>query len=133
MQSNSSDISTSSPTPSGSHRLSAGESREISGSSRSGSGQRQRKGLSRLGRNCTFHSPRPQIFTAWPEPDATWAAFPAEYQGLIAQIPNRAARPNQASRQALRELIREQAPQLVAAGEPAWTEIWTFDKTNHLG
>ncbi|CAJ2767345.1 ATP-dependent nuclease [Burkholderia pseudomallei] len=59
-------------------------------------------------------------FTGWPETDTTWAAFPADYQPLIEQIANRGARPNSASRDALREVVRARRADLVVAGAPDW-------------
>lgn len=58
----------------------------------------------------------------WPDPDNSWAAFPPEYQGLISQIPNRGSRPNQQTRERLRELVREQKPELVESTEAKWIE-----------
>lgn len=60
-------------------------------------------------------------FAGWPDPDTTWAAFPADYQPLIAAIPNRPARPTNATRDALRELVRAQRADLVVQGAPDWT------------
>ncbi|MGA3983697.1 ATP-dependent nuclease [Ralstonia nicotianae] len=59
-------------------------------------------------------------FAGWPDPDTAWGAFPADYEPLIQQLANRGARPSNASREALRELVRAQRPDLVVAGEPDW-------------
>lgn len=59
-------------------------------------------------------------FIGWPNPDNTWVAFPDDYQPLIQQLANRGQRPTVASREALRDLVRVQRPELVVAGEPAW-------------
>lgn len=59
-------------------------------------------------------------FANWPNPDTTWAAFPAEYQPLIAKIPNSPARPNSNAREALRDLVRQNRPDLLVAGTPEW-------------
>lgn len=61
-----------------------------------------------------------QAFTGWPDPDTTWAAFPADYQPLIQQLANRGNRPNSASREAVRQLVRQQRPDLVTVSEPDW-------------
>ncbi|OMR27166.1 ATP-dependent endonuclease [Burkholderia pseudomallei] len=59
-------------------------------------------------------------FEGWPEADATWNAFPEEYQPLIAALPNRGVRPTNAARETLREAVRRQRPDLVAFGAPNW-------------
>ncbi|MFL9885012.1 AAA family ATPase [Paraburkholderia agricolaris] len=59
-------------------------------------------------------------FAGWPEPDTTWAAFSADYQPLIQQIVNRGARPTNASREVLRDLVRAQRPDLVIVAAPDW-------------
>src|SRR5438046_3237061 len=61
-------------------------------------------------------------FVGWPEPADVWAAFPADYQALIEQLPNRGARPNAQSREALKQLVRESQPELVRQPAPAWIE-----------
>lgn len=59
-------------------------------------------------------------FVSWPDPDATWASFPADYQPFIDSLPNRGARPNAASREALKAALREQRPDLVVVGDAGW-------------
>jgi len=59
-------------------------------------------------------------FVGWPDPDTTWAAFPADYQPIIDSLPNKGARPNVGSRESLRAAVREQRPDLVAVGAAAW-------------
>lgn len=59
-------------------------------------------------------------FVGWPEADATWGAFPVGYQPLIAALPNRGVRPTNATRDALREVVRQQRPDLVAFDAPDW-------------
>lgn len=59
-------------------------------------------------------------FVGWPEADATWGAFPADYEPLIAALPNRGARPTNATRDALREVLRQQRPDLVNFDAPDW-------------
>lgn len=59
-------------------------------------------------------------FTGWPEADATWGAFTADYEPLIATLENRGARPTNATRDALREAVRQQRPDLVAFDAPVW-------------
>lgn len=59
-------------------------------------------------------------FANWPDPDTTWASFPQEYQPLIEGLPNRGARPTNATKEALREAVRQLRPELVAIDEPAW-------------
>lgn len=56
----------------------------------------------------------------WPENEATWAAFPPEIQPLIEALQNRPARPNAALKEALREAIRQQRPDLVIHDAPDW-------------
>lgn len=58
--------------------------------------------------------------TGWPLNDATWAAFPDEYEPLIAALPNRPARPNAALKEALREVVRQQRPDWVLQDAPDW-------------
>lgn len=60
-------------------------------------------------------------FSGWPAVDNTWAAFPEEYQELIAQIPERPNRPNAAAREALRNLLRQHRPELIVMTQPDWT------------
>ena len=59
-------------------------------------------------------------FVGWPDPDTTWAAFPADYQPIIDALPGRGARPSAALRESLKAAVREQCPDLVAVGAPAW-------------
>jgi len=61
-----------------------------------------------------------ETFVDWPDPDNSWSSFPQQYQDLIAQIPNRGARPNNQTRDQLRELVRQHRPELVEYTEPAW-------------
>ncbi len=61
-------------------------------------------------------------YRGWPDPDTTWAAFPANYSDLIALIPGRGARVNQQSREQLRELIRQQRADLIERGDADWLE-----------
>lgn len=59
-------------------------------------------------------------FIDWPEADTTWAAFPADYEPLIASLPNPGTRPTNATREVLREAVRQQRPDLVTFDEPDW-------------
>lgn len=59
-------------------------------------------------------------FLGWPDPDTTWAAFPADYQPIIDSLPNKGARPNVGSRESLKAAVREQRPDLVAVGAAGW-------------
>lgn len=59
-------------------------------------------------------------FVGWPDPDTTWAAFPADYQPIIDSLPNRGARPTVGSRESLKAAVREQRPELVVVGAAAW-------------
>ncbi len=63
-----------------------------------------------------------KLIEGWPEPDNVWSAFPGAFQELIADIPDRGARPNHQTREKLRELVYERRPDLVRLGEPAWNE-----------
>lgn len=60
------------------------------------------------------------ILSNWPSPDNTWNSFPADYQPLIQQLPGNPARPNASNREQLRELVRQQRPDLVVQGAPEW-------------
>lgn len=62
----------------------------------------------------------PITYANWPSPDTTWASFPADYQPLIQQLPGNPARPNAANREQLREIVRQQRPDLVVPGNPEW-------------
>jgi putative ATP-dependent endonuclease of OLD family len=59
-------------------------------------------------------------FVGWPAADTTWTAFPPEYADLIADIPGQPARPNAGARESLRELTRQNRPDLVIATAPSW-------------
>lgn len=59
-------------------------------------------------------------FAGWPDSDTTWAVFPADYQPIINALPNKGARPNVGSREALKAAVREQRPDLVSVGAAAW-------------
>jgi hypothetical protein len=64
-----------------------------------------------------------ETFTNWPEPDTAWANFPEEYQPIINQIAGRGPRPNNQTREQLRDLVREHRPDLLGLGEPSWVPI----------
>lgn len=59
-------------------------------------------------------------FSGWPDADTTWTAFPAEYEELIAALPNRGARPTSVTKDALREALRQRRPDLVSFDAPDW-------------
>lgn len=59
-------------------------------------------------------------FVGWPDQDATWAAFPADYQPIIDSLSNKGARPTVGSRESLKAAVREQRPELVVVGAAAW-------------
>lgn len=61
-----------------------------------------------------------ESFAGWPDPDSSWASFPDDYQALIAALPNRGARPNAASKEALKAAVREHRQDLVEVGAPTW-------------
>lgn len=61
-----------------------------------------------------------ETFVNWPDPDNSWGSFTQEYQDLIPRIPNRGTRPNNQTRDELRELVRQHKPELVGYTEPAW-------------
>ena len=63
-----------------------------------------------------------ETFSEWPENDNAWGNFPEEYQDLIQQLPNRSARPTNAAREALRDLARQDKPNLVGRTEAAWVQ-----------
>ena len=62
----------------------------------------------------------PITYANWPSPDTTWASFPADYQLLIQQLPGNPPRPNAANREQLRELVRQQRPDVLVPGAPEW-------------
>jgi ABC-type dipeptide/oligopeptide/nickel transport system ATPase component len=62
----------------------------------------------------------PETIPSWPSPDTTWAAFDPEYEPMIAKIPGSPNRPNAANRQILKQIIREDRPDLIAYGAPDW-------------
>lgn len=62
----------------------------------------------------------PEVFTSWPSPDTTWTAFGSDYQPMIAKIPGAIGRTNAANRDALKQLIREDRPDLITQGTAAW-------------
>jgi predicted ATP-dependent endonuclease of OLD family len=59
-------------------------------------------------------------FIDWPSLDTSWGAFPQDYNDLVQQIPDRGTRPNNQTREALREIVRQQRPDLVRQTEPIW-------------
>jgi putative ATP-dependent endonuclease of OLD family len=59
-------------------------------------------------------------FAQWPNPDTSWSAFPPDYGPLIQQLPNRPSRPNSDTREALKQIIREQRPDLVGHAAAEW-------------
>lgn len=61
-----------------------------------------------------------EVFSEWPEPDTAWRSFPDVYQPLIENIQDRPPRPNAASRDALRDLVRRRKPELLARTEAGW-------------
>jgi len=63
---------------------------------------------------------RPEVLAGWPESEGAWSNFPGEYQAHIAQIPSHGARSNAQTREQLRELVRQNRPDLVLPGEPDW-------------
>lgn len=60
-----------------------------------------------------------ESFAQWPEREGTWAAFPADYQPLIQQLPDN-PRSSVASREALRQIVRAQRPDLVVMSPASW-------------
>ena len=65
-------------------------------------------------------SPGEDMLAHWPESDNSWSNFPEEYQDLIARIENRGSRPNDQTRDSLRQLARQYKPELVIPGQPQW-------------
>lgn len=59
-------------------------------------------------------------FVGWPDPDTTWAAFPADYQPIIDAIPNKGTRPNAGSRESLKAALRAQRPEVVVVSASTW-------------
>ena len=62
----------------------------------------------------------PEVFANWPASDTTWAVFGADYLPLIAHIPGATGRTNAGARERLKELVREQRPDLITSGAAAW-------------
>lgn len=67
-------------------------------------------------------SPGEDVFANWPEPDNAWSNFPAEYQNLIAMIEDRGVRPNDQTRDSLRQLVREHKPELITPAPVQWVQ-----------
>jgi len=59
-------------------------------------------------------------FVGWPDPDTTWAAFPADYQPMIDALPSKGPRPNAGSRDSLRAAVRAQRPDMISVGAASW-------------
>jgi putative ATP-dependent endonuclease of OLD family len=59
-------------------------------------------------------------FLRWPIPDTTWAAFGPEYQPMILKLQNAGNRSNVLSRAELKEIVRQDRPDLIAAGNASW-------------
>ena len=62
-----------------------------------------------------------ETLIGWPAADGAWANFSEEYQPLINQIVGRSPRPNNQTREQLRELVRQRRPDLVGLEAPSWT------------
>jgi hypothetical protein len=62
----------------------------------------------------------PEVFTSWPSPDTTWAVFGPEYQTLISSIPGAPTRPNATNRELLKQLVRDNRPDLIVQGAASW-------------
>jgi hypothetical protein len=62
-----------------------------------------------------------ELFAEWPQNESSWGNFPAAYQPLIEGIPGRGNRPNQHTREVLKQAVRQHRPDLVSQGAPAWT------------
>lgn len=52
-------------------------------------------------------------FANWPDKETSWSNWPAEYQPIIEEIPNRPSRPNDDARNELRALVCQKRPDLV--------------------
>jgi len=62
----------------------------------------------------------PEVFTGWPSPDTTWASFGPEYQPSIARIPGAPNRPNATNRELLKQIVREDRPDLITWATASW-------------
>ncbi len=62
----------------------------------------------------------PEVFAGWPTSETTWAAFGADYVPLIAQIPGATGKTNAGTRDRLKELVREQRPDLITYDNADW-------------
>jgi energy-coupling factor transporter ATP-binding protein EcfA2 len=58
--------------------------------------------------------------SGWPENDNSWKNFPPDYQALIEKLPNKGSRPTNETRTALREIVRQQKPELIMTNPPSW-------------
>ena len=62
----------------------------------------------------------PEVFAGWPSPDTTWSTFGTDYTPLIALLPGNPTRPNTANKEQLKQLVRDQRPNLVSSGAAQW-------------
>jgi predicted ATP-dependent endonuclease of OLD family len=67
-----------------------------------------------------FSFSAPEVFSSWPQSDTTWAAFGPEYQPMIAKIPGAQGRTNATNREVLKQLTRQDRPDLITYGAASW-------------
>jgi putative ATP-dependent endonuclease of OLD family len=63
-----------------------------------------------------------ESFKEWPDATTSWTKFPESYQQIIAALPNKGPKPNQASLEALKKLLKEQKPELVEVSAADWVQ-----------
>lgn len=59
-------------------------------------------------------------FIGWPDPDKSWSSFGDDYEPLIQALVSKPAKPNAVAREELKDLVREQKPELIGVSDPAW-------------
>lgn len=59
-------------------------------------------------------------FTDWPEKDSSWANFPDSYTTLVDKVKETHKKSSQKGREALKELVRQEKPDLIGSSVPAW-------------
>jgi len=63
-----------------------------------------------------------ESFKGWPESTASWKGFSADYQPLIAKLPDKGAKPNKDKLDALRVLVMAEKPELVELTAADWVQ-----------
>lgn len=67
----------------------------------------------------SFH--QDETFSEWPEDARSWDAWPESYRELIQELRSSGnSRPNNETRQRLKQMVRERKPELIELTEPNW-------------